>query len=125
MSKLSVTAILALAVVLTGCSTTVTNLPPSRLPREATGLYPFEVAFESNQQSLVKETIRPSVVVGFESYPMQPAPFLKNRWETLVPVPAGESSVHYRYKFDFDYNAIPQRRSSSLLSSPYTLEIAD
>jgi hypothetical protein len=118
---------LVLALALSGCSTpTITNLTPSRLPRNASGLYPFEVAWDSSQQSLRKESIRPYVVVGLEPpYPMQPAPILKNRWETLVPIPAGQKFIHYQYKFDYDYNSIPVRRSNSKLSAPYQLEIID
>jgi len=118
-------AFVGLSLVLAGCSTTVTNLTPSRQERVASGLYPFEVVFDSNQQSMRKETIKPSVIVGSESFPMKRAPMLKNRWETLVPVPAGKGVVNYRYKFDFDYNSVPQRRSSSVLSSPYQLRIVD
>ncbi len=112
-------------LVLSGCSTTITNLTPSKQPRNANGLYLFEVALESSQQTLRKETIKPYVIVGFDSYPMLPAPVLKNRWETLVPFPADKKYLNYRYKFDYDYNSFPQRGASSKLSSPYQLEIAD
>jgi len=81
--------------------------------------------FNSNQKSLRKETIQPSVIVGLQSYPMQRAPVLKNRWETLVPIPADQKIVHYRFKVDFQYDSVPQRRSGSDLSAPYHLEIVD
>ena len=112
-------------VLLTGCSTTITNLTPSQLPRSANNLYPFEVALDTNQRSMVEDSIKAYVMVGMESYPMQPTPMLKGRWDTLVPVPAGTNFVHYRYKFDYQYNAVPQRRESSLLSPMYTLQIVN
>lgn len=119
-------ALTACAVVLTGCTTTtVTNLTPSRQPRNSAGLYPFEVAFDTNQQSVKEETLTPYVLIGLQSYPMKPAPVLKNRWETLIPIPPDQTVVHYRYKFDYEYLSIPQRRSSSKLSVPYRLEIVD
>lgn len=112
------------ALLLTGCATTtITNLTPSKVERNSSGLYQFEVALETRQQSLRQESLQPYVLIGLESYPMQPTPVLKNRWETLVPIPADESVVHYRYKFDYEYNSIPQRRKSSLLSAPYRLQI--
>ena len=123
--SLRIIAILIVGLVLTGCSTTVTNLTPSQQSRVSTGLYPFEVIFESNQQSMQKETIKPYVILGTEPYEMQPVPLLQNRWETHVPVPEGQSIVNYRYKFDFDYLSVPQRRSSSVLSRPYQLKIVD
>jgi hypothetical protein len=112
--------------LLTGCgSTAITNLTPSQTPRSASGLYPFEVALDSNQQTIRKETLTPYVLVGTELFPMKPAAVLKNRWETVIPIPAGQQSVHYRYKFDYQYATIPQRRMSSKLSAPYRLEIVD
>lgn len=125
MTNTKLLALLLLGLWLSGCSTTITNLTPSQQTRNTTGLYPFEVLFHSNQQTLHTESIRPSVVIGLEAFPMQPAPVLKNRWESMVPVPADKKSIHYRYKFDYEYNAIPVRRTGSILSPPYRLEIVD
>ncbi|MBI4663810.1 MAG: hypothetical protein HY735_33835 [Verrucomicrobia bacterium] len=116
---------LLLGLLLSGCSTTITNLTPSKQTRNSTGLYPFEVLFHSNQKTLRKETLQPCVVVDLEAYPMQPAPVLKDRWETLVPVPADKKFINYRFKFDYQYVSVPQRRSGSILSAPYQLEIVD
>jgi hypothetical protein len=33
--------------------------------------------------------------------------------------------VHYRYKFDYEYLSIPQRKGNSKLSSPYALKIVE
>jgi len=113
-----------LAFLVTGCtSTNISNLTPSRQPRNASNLYTFEAAWHSNQQSLRKETIQPYVVIGDKAYPMQRTAMATNRWETLVPVPLSESIVNYHYKFDFDYNSIPIRRSDSKLSQEFQLRI--
>jgi hypothetical protein len=50
---------------------------------------------------------------------------MTNRWEGLVPVPAGTNLVHYRYKFDFKYNAMGNPKSDSALSKDYTLRIEE
>lgn len=118
-------SLLGLSLLLCGCSTTITNLTPSQQPRNATGLYPFEVLFNSDQKTIRKETIKPYVVIGLEATPMQPAPVLRNRWETLVQIPPDKKFVNYRFKFDYEYSAIPQRRAGSVLSAPYQLEILD
>ena len=112
-----------LPLLMVGCATTVTNLTPRQQTRNATGLYPFEVAFDSNQHSLCKDTITAQVVVGLESYPMRPTPLIANRWETLVPVPADKDYLSYQFKFDYQYLAIPQRHSDSKMSPPYQLKI--
>src|SRR6186713_913668 len=88
-----------------GCST-ITNLTPTQQSRNATGLYPVEAKWDSRQQSIRPQSIKPSVMVGLESYPMRKTSLMKNRWETLVPIPADKNVINYRFKFDFEYNAI-------------------
>jgi len=118
--------LLLCALLLAGCVTTdVTNLTPRQLPRNDNGIYLFEVALDTTQQTLRKETIKPFVLIGFNAYPMEPALMLKNRWEALVPIPATNKFVNYRYKFDYEYNRFGQRGTSSKLSPQYQLEIAE
>ena len=116
---------LATLVLLTGCTGTLTNLSANYQIRRADGLYPVAVMFDTRQQSLRWETLKPSVVSGREVYPMRPMPLMSNRWETLLPVPAGVNEIKYRYKIDWQYNAIPDPRTDSMLSKPQTLRILD
>jgi len=118
--------LLLLPLLLTGCATTFTNLTPQHQVRNANNLYPVEVAFTSRQQSLRWETIKPLVNVGSEFYPMRPTLLMTNRWEALVPVPAGKNVLQYRYRLDFKYNAVGQLpQDDSALSPLYTLRITD
>jgi hypothetical protein len=64
-------------------------------------------------------------MVGANYYPMRSTSLMTNRWEGLLPVPAGVNMVHYRYKFDFKYNAMGPARSDSALSPEYTLRILE
>ena len=116
----------ALPLLLVGCaSNSITNLTPAQQPRTQTGLYPVEAMWKSSQKSVVKDSIRPYVVVGLESYPMRPTPLINNRWETLVPIPADKNHIFYQFKFDYEFKGMPARRSNSLLSPEYRLDIAD
>ena len=109
-------------LLLVGCGTTaITNLTPSRLPRKDNGQYAFGVEWASRQQSLIKDSIKPYVIIGLDQYPMQRTPLLTNRWETLVPIPADKDSVIYRYKFDYEYQGFPARHPESKLSKVYQL----
>src|ERR1051325_9341968 len=94
-----------LPLLLSGCTATFTNLTPKTQLRNPNNLYPVEVAFNSRQQSLRWNTIKPQIVVGSENIPMRPTPLMANRWEGLVPAPSGESVIHYHYRFDFEANA--------------------
>jgi hypothetical protein len=66
------------------------------------------------------------VVVHGQEFPMRPVPIVQNRWEGLVPVPAGENSVTYRFKFDFLYNSFGKNPQPDSSWSPvYSLKILD
>jgi len=116
---------LAAAGLLTGCTGTLTNLSPNYQVRRADGLYPVSVAFDSRQQSLRWDSIKPFVLVGNEAYPMRTTPLMTNRWEALVPASPGTSQVEYRYKLEWQYNAIPNPQNDSQLSKKQVLHIVD
>ena len=114
------------ALLLTGCATNFTRLTPNEQPRNANNLYPVEVAFNSQQQSLRWDSIQPYVLVNGQPYPLRQVLPITNRWETLVPVPPSANSVNYRFKFDYDYNhwGTPPKPNSAY-SPLYRLEIID
>ena len=114
-------------LLLAGCTTgKFTRLTPGEQVRNANNLYPVEAAFDSRQQSLRWDSIKAYVVVNGQPLPLRPVPLVKNRWEGLVPVPAGASMVNYRFKFDYLYNnfgTAPQ--PSSAMSKTYTLKVVN
>ena len=121
--------VLLLAVVCAGCVTSnVTNITPSRLPRNTTGLYKVEMIWESNAEALMPETIEGEVQVQGHNatYPMKRTKLLKNRWETLVgPLAADENIVRYRIKVNWKYKGVPEPRANSQLTRQFRLSIID
>ena len=117
--------VLCLPLLLAGCASSITNLTPQHQVRNASNLYPVEAAFASRQETLRWHTIRPQIMAGSEFYTMRPTLLMTNRWEGLVPVPPGTKVVHYRYKFDFERNAMGRPKADSALSPEYTLWILD
>jgi hypothetical protein len=115
--------VLLLPLLLAGCTTTFTNLTPRLQERNEANVYPVEVALSSNQQSLRWGSIRPQIIVGTEAYDMRQTSLMTNRWEGLIPVPAGVDQVVYRYRFDFDYNAFGKPKADVRISPEYTLKI--
>lgn len=93
-------AMLALAA---GCSSTVTNLTPTTLHGESSGLYHFETEWDTNQRSvgLRASEIKAYVVVDEKFHPMQRVPGMTNRWEAFVPLPKDRTAVFYYYKWDY------------------------
>lgn len=112
-------------LLLAGCTATFTNLTPTQQGRNANNLYPVEVSMTTRQKSMRWDSIRPHIVVGSESYPMRQTQLMTNRWEGLVPVQSGEKLVHYRYRFDYDYNSFGTPKGDSALSPEYTLRVLD
>ena len=110
-------------VVAAGCTSTITNLTPSQMPRNSTGLYQFEMAWKSREHVIKTNTLQPYVVVGTEAYPMRQTPIVSNRWETLVPIPAVQSIVNYRFKVDYLQLRMPEARMNSKLSPEFKLLI--
>ena len=117
--------LLSLSLLLAGCATQLTNLTPQQQVRNANNLYPVEVAFNTRQQTLRWQTIEPKIIVGSEAYEMRPTPLMTNRWEGLIPVPAGTSVVRYRYRFDYQYNRMGNPGTDNSSSPEYTLRILD
>jgi hypothetical protein len=110
-------------LLLAGCSSVITNLTPLQQTRSTNNLYRVEAALASRQQTLRWDSIKPQIVVGKDTYPMRSTLLMTNRWEGLLPVPAGTTSIRYHYKFDFKYNAMGAPKPDSVSSSEYTLRI--
>src|SRR5438876_652862 len=95
----SLLLLVLLPMLLASCATTdITNLTPSTYARNPSGQYPVEMAVDTTQQTLISSTINPSVVVGFDSYPMRRTKRTPNRWEGLISVPGSKDATTYHFK---------------------------
>lgn len=115
-------------LLIAGCSTTgtFTRLTPNQQPRNPDNLYPVETAFDSKQQAIRWDSVQVYVLVNGRALPMRQVPLVKNRWEGLIPVPPGATSVNYRFKFDYLYNSFASSpKPNSQSSQLYTLKIVD
>jgi len=113
-------------LLLTGCAAQFTRLTPLEQPRNANNLYPVEVQFNSDEQALRWDSIKPYVEVNGQLYPLRPEPIVQHRWEGFVPVPAGQSETEFRFKFDYSKNAFSAQAQPASAASPrYKLKIVD
>jgi hypothetical protein len=112
-----------LSVLLTGC-TSVTNITPTDCTRAPSGFYRVEAQWASRRQVVRPDSFKVWVVVnGYDTYPMQRVPLVKDRWEAYIPVPANKDVLLYHYKFDFLENTMGPARPNSKLSHEYELRI--
>ena len=116
-----------LPLLLAGCSTpfVMTNLTPLQQVRTTNNLYTVEAAVSCRQETLRWDSIRPQIKVGSEYYQMHPTMLMTNRFEGMIPLPPGTTSVRYRYKFDFEYNSWGRAKTDSALSPEYILRILE
>jgi hypothetical protein len=113
-------------LLLAGCASgTFTRVSSTEQPRNANNLYPVEVIFNSQQQSLRWDSIKPFVVANGQSYPLRPVPMVNNRWEGLLPVAPTDNTTKFRFKFDYLYNSFGQPKPNSEASPSYTLKVVD
>ncbi len=112
-------------LLLAGCATSsFTRVTPLQQPRNANNLYPVEVIFNSSQESLRWDSLKPYVLANGELYPLRPVPVVKNRWEGFVPVPPTADGVIYRFKFEYLCNSFgPEPKPDSAVSPQYNLKI--
>jgi hypothetical protein len=118
-------ALLLLPLALAGCSSSIVNLTPSRMERSSDGMYHLEAAWHTSEQAVRSDSIKPMVMVGYETYEMRPELVVSNRWETFVPVKTDQNVLHYKYRFDFLRNKVSAPQDDSKLSPEFNLQIVD
>jgi hypothetical protein len=113
------------ALLVAGCNATFTSLSPQTQVRSPDNQYLVETAMDCSQQTLRWDSIQPKIIVGNKSYPMKPTPLMTNRWEGYIPVPQGQATVRYHFKFDYQINAFGKPQTDSAESPEYVLHIKD
>lgn len=123
MSKIKKFCLLSLVpALLAGCSS-ITNLTPSEVSRDASGYYHVEAMWQTKRAVVRPGSFKPLVIVDMQAYPMQPVPLVQDRWEAFIPIPSDKDYVHYHYKFDFMDDSFGKPKPDSLMSPSYTLSI--
>jgi hypothetical protein len=86
------------AALLGGCATMgLTNLTPSSLPENPSGIYTFTLRVTPKSATVVPDTIAPHIVVGAESHDMQKSPSVPGIYEFDYKLPPGQDSVGYYF----------------------------
>jgi hypothetical protein len=94
-------AALALAA-LCGCTTvTLTNLTPSSLPENPSGIYTFTLRVTPKSSAVSTASIAPHIVVGAESHDMKKSDISPEIFEFDYKLPAYQSDIGYYYLVDY------------------------
>ena len=116
-------ALVAVGLIVAGCTPTSLNLTPSHAPASTNGFYAFEVQWDSPRRGANSPEVKAYVVIETNLYPMTRIANTPNRWEALAPLPPGRSYVPYHYKFDYQYPELRQKALASDLSEEYHIVV--
>jgi hypothetical protein len=112
-------SVLALAAI-SGCaSIAITNLTPSSLPENPSGIYTFTVRVAPKTASVIPDSITPTIVVGEASHPMVRSAASTEIFEYDFKLPAFHSEIGYYYLVGYNtsgnLNSSAHQDSSALL----------
>jgi hypothetical protein len=95
-------ATLALAA-LSGCATLqLTNLTPSSLPENPSGIYTFTLRVTPKSASVIPDSISPRIVVGAESHDMKRSDVSTELFEFDYKLPAYQTAIGYYYLVSYN-----------------------
>jgi len=84
--------------MLTGCKEfVITNLTPSQLPSNPSGIYTFSAKFEPKSRGFVEGSLQPQIVIDGQIHDLQASPVGPNIYEFDYRIPGGRSSVSYYF----------------------------
>jgi hypothetical protein len=90
------------ALVLGGCASVgLTNLTPSSLPGNPSGIYTFTLRVTPKTSTVLADTITPHVVVAAEVHDMRESATIPGIYEFDYHLPPGQTSLTYYYLVDF------------------------
>jgi hypothetical protein len=86
------------ALLLGGCATIgLTNLTPSSLPENPSGIYTFTLRVTPKSTTVVPDSIVPHIVVGAESHDMQKSDSVPGIYEFDYKLPPNQSAIPYYF----------------------------
>lgn len=106
-----------LLFALAGCqSVRLSNLTPAQIAENPSGIYTFTVRAETTTPTVEDESMRATITINGETYPMTRVPGEALLFEFDYRMPAGQDAVKYYYTVNYEYETGGVLRSDSLTS---------
>ena len=118
-SHISVLALFAAVLILSGCAKSIKNLTPSEFPQNPSNIYTLSVETrEKKDLGVVKGSLRPKVVIDGESRLMSPSPLGEHIWDYEYKMPSGQRTAVYYFDIEYEvYTANATKVKSVTLPS--------
>ncbi len=111
------------ALVLTGCNLTITNLTPTTVPANPSQIYTITASFHANSQ-IEPSSIAPRIIIDGSAYPMTKSSAGSDLWEFDYQLPAGRDAARYYFICEFSGKGNSGGTTTELNSEMQTLRIA-
>ena len=79
----------------------LTNLTPSSLPENPSGIYTFTLRVTPKSSAVINQSIAPHVIVGEASHDMRKSDAIPGIYEFDYRLPVGQSSIGYYYLVNY------------------------
>jgi len=116
-------AAVLVALVLTGCNLTITNLTPTTVPANPSQIYTITASFHANSQ-VEPSSIAPRIIIDGSAYPMTKSSAGSDLWEFDYQLPAGRDTARYYCICEFSGKGNSGGTTTELNSEMQTLRIA-
>lgn len=84
-----------IALFISGCNINVTDLTHSSMRANPSNVYTITAQINVKNSAIVKETLRPEVIIDGQAHPMSQAPGSGSLYEYDFPMPVGRSDATY------------------------------
>ncbi len=112
-----------IALVLTGCNLTITNLTPNTVPANPSQIYTITASFHANSQ-VEPSSIAPRIIIDGSAYPMTKSSAGSDLWEFDYQLPAGRDTARYYFICEYSGKGNTGGTTTELNSEMQTLRIA-
>lgn len=114
-SFLSLLTLLLAVLFLAGCAKAVKNLTPSEFPENPSNIYTLSVEIrEKKDLGVVKDSLRPKVVIDGESRLMSRSPLGDNIWDYEYKMPSGRRNAVYYFDIEYEVYGSKSARTKSI-----------
>ncbi|QYY37007.1 IPT/TIG domain-containing protein [Ruficoccus sp. ZRK36] len=93
--------LLSLAAFLVGCGPTITNLTSNPVPQNPSGIYEISMSVENMDNSLIKKSFKPYVVIDGEARPMTGSEVGQGIYKYNYPMPENRNAARYYFILDY------------------------
>ena len=109
----------------TGCSPTLSNLTPERIPQNASGIYTLSMAPRSVSGKVDKDSYRAYVVIDGTEREMEPSPLGQGIFDYDFEMPEKQNFAEYYYVLRFNTDERGDKKTRELKSDLFMFRLAN